>query len=228
MKLDHTGSGPTCVPILVCIESISFTLLVVIRAEVESQKIHPACSLVPITEVNTNQSVDMADRSMAGPQDGGQEHPFRTPKRFITDHNAEGLAVFNTSLPEPIPHKAIENGDRFYLGYTTTTYPAELNDGIDIGKYADFLKSPPGVVLPGGSVLRIVDLRPGGESPMHRTVSIDYGVVLEGEIELVLDSGELRIMKRGDVSVQRGTNHLWRNRSATEWARMLYVLQEAK
>lgn len=63
---------------------------------------------------------------------------------------------------------------------------------------------------------------------MHRTVSLDYGVVLEGEIELVLDSGESRIMKRGDVSVQRGTNHLWKNRSQTEWGRMLYVLQEAK
>ena len=46
---------------------------------------------------------------------------------------------------------------------------------------------------------------------MHRTVSLDYGVVLEGEVELVLDSGETRLMKRGDVSVQRGTNHAWRN-----------------
>ena len=60
---------------------------------------------------------------------------------------------------------------------------------------------------------------------MHRTVSLDYGVVLYGEMELVLDSGETRIMKVGDVSVQRGTNHAWRNTSDTQWARMMYVLQ---
>ena len=63
---------------------------------------------------------------------------------------------------------------------------------------------------------------------MHRTVSLDYGVVLEGEIDLILDSGESRHMKRGDISVQRGTNHAWKNRSETSWARMLYVLQPAE
>ena len=63
---------------------------------------------------------------------------------------------------------------------------------------------------------------------MHRTVSLDYGVVLEGEIELTLDSGDSRVMKRGDISVQRGTEHKWRNMSRTEWGRMLFVSQEAK
>lgn len=153
---------------------------------------------------------------------------LRTPNRFITDHNANGLAVFNTSIPEPIPAQVIGNGDKFYLGYTTTSYPADFTNQSDIATYSSSLSDLPGIVIPGGSVLRIVDIRPGVESPMHRTVSLDYGVVLEGEIELVLDSGESRIMKKGDVSVQRGTNHMWKNRSATEWARMLYVLQEAK
>ena len=60
---------------------------------------------------------------------------------------------------------------------------------------------------------------------MHRTVSLDYGVVLIGEIELILDSGETRLMKAGDICIQRGTMHAWRNTSATEWARMMYVLQ---
>lgn len=62
---------------------------------------------------------------------------------------------------------------------------------------------------------------------MHRTTSLDYGVVLEGEVELILDGGEKRVMKRGDICVQRGTNHAWRNCSETEWSRMLYVLTEA-
>lgn len=66
---------------------------------------------------------------------------------------------------------------------------------------------------------------------MHRTVSLDYGVVIEGEVECMLDSGETKLLKRGDVCVQRGTNHAWRNvskdpktREAT-LGRMLYVLQ---
>lgn len=152
----------------------------------------------------------------------------RQPNRFITDHNDQGLAVFNTSIPEPIPGQTIENGDTFYLTYTTSQTPADISDKADIAAYSEYLSNPPGVVVPGGSVCRIVDICPGGDSPMHRTVSIDYGVVLEGEIELVLDSGESRVMRRGDVSVQRGTNHMWRNRSKTEWGRMLYVLQEAR
>ena len=63
---------------------------------------------------------------------------------------------------------------------------------------------------------------------MHRTVSLDFGVVLEGEVEVVLDSGETRLLKRGDLAIQRGTMHAWHNVSKTEWARMLYFLQESE
>ena len=68
------------------------------------------------------------------------------------------------------------------------------------------------------------DFVPGHLSPMHRTVSLDYGIVLEGEVELILDSGEKRAMKPGDVAIQRGTMHAWRNMSETKPARMIYVL----
>ena len=72
-------------------------------------------------------------------------------------------------------------------------------------------------------------MAPNVISPMHRTVSIDYGVVLEGTVELVLDSGETRVMRRGDVCVQRGTNHAWRNITPNDgWSRMLYVLTPAE
>ena len=76
-------------------------------------------------------------------------------------------------------------------------------------------------------MLRMVDVPPGATSPMHRTVSLDYGVVLEGEVELILDNGESRLLKRGDMAIQRGTIHAWKNVSGEGiWARMLYVLQE--
>ena len=57
---------------------------------------------------------------------------------------------------------------------------------------------------------------------MHRTESIDYGVVIEGEMTLVLDDSEV-LLKPGSVVVQRGTNHAWANRSGRP-CRMLFVL----
>ncbi|HKA45119.1 MAG TPA: cupin domain-containing protein [Burkholderiales bacterium] len=57
---------------------------------------------------------------------------------------------------------------------------------------------------------------------MHRTETVDYAVVLEGEITLLFDEGEVEL-KAGDVVIQRGTSHAWSNRSARN-VKMLYVL----
>jgi len=63
----------------------------------------------------------------------------------------------------------------------------------------------------------------GGRHPfMHRTETVDYAVVLEGEITLLLDEGEVSL-KAGDIVIQRGTNHAWSNRS-NKPVKMLYVL----
>jgi len=63
----------------------------------------------------------------------------------------------------------------------------------------------------------------GGRHPMmHRTETVDYAVVLEGEITLILDEGEVHL-KAGDVVIQRGTSHAWSNRSGKN-VKMLYVL----
>jgi mannose-6-phosphate isomerase-like protein (cupin superfamily) len=61
---------------------------------------------------------------------------------------------------------------------------------------------------------------------MHRTETLDYAVVLEGEITMLLDDSEVHL-KAGDVVIQRGTNHAWSNRSGKP-VRMLYVLIDAK
>ena len=148
--------------------------------------------------------------------------------RVITDHNDEGKAIFSAAIPEPAVWQELVDGARFSLGYATNQFPADLSNETDIKTYSHYLENLPGLAIPGGTVLRYVDMMPGATSPMHRTVSLDYGVVLEGEVELVLDSGEVRLLKRGHVAVQRGTNHAWRNASKTEWARMLYVLQDMK
>lgn len=148
--------------------------------------------------------------------------------RFITDHNKDGKAVFSNRIEEKLQWQELADGARFCLGFTTRKTPVDLSEGRDLADYEKDLENKPGIMIPGGSVLRLVDMRPGALSPMHRTVSLDYGVVLEGEVELVLDSGEVRLMRRGDIAVQRGTNHAWRNASQTNWARMLYVLQESE
>ena len=116
----------------------------------------------------------------------------------------------------------------FSLMYTNSTFPVVMARDEDIKDYESFLSNAPAITIPGGTVCRTVDYPAGFISPMHRTVSCDFGVVLEGEIELLLDSGEMRLLKCGDVAVQRGTNHAWRNTSSETWARMLYVLQAAE
>lgn len=73
--------------------------------------------------------------------------------------------------------------------------------------------------------VQVLFVAPESESVIHRTESLDYGVVLEGTVELELDSGQKRVMNRGDVCVQRATNHAWRNITPGDgWASMMFVL----
>ncbi|KAF2684640.1 cupin domain-containing protein [Lentithecium fluviatile CBS 122367] len=156
------------------------------------------------------------------------ENGLRPAHRYITTHDSNGKTGFSEAVPEPLKWQVLENGARFSLAYATEDYPVNLTDNKDVEMYQKNLADLPGITIPGGTVLRMVDMDPGSISPMHRTISCDYGVVLEGEVELILDSGAKRLMKRGDISIQRGTNHAWRNTSETKWARMLFVLQEAQ
>ncbi|KAK6429095.1 hypothetical protein LTR95_014757 [Oleoguttula sp. CCFEE 5521] len=148
---------------------------------------------------------------------------------YITGHDKSTGA---TTIQEhrPATWKAVDNnGMAFNVGYTTSQFPLDMNDDKDITSHDQKLASGRlGLVSPGGTVLRYVDFAPGFESMMHRTTSLDYGIVLEGAIELILDSGEKQILHRGDSCVQRGTNHAWRNPSDQEWARVVYVLQDAQ
>ncbi|KAJ9643813.1 hypothetical protein H2204_001958 [Knufia peltigerae] len=161
--------------------------------------------------------------------------------RHITTHNSEGKAIFQTpnpddpstsaSTPAPpistIPTWTNFPTSGFGLGYATDALQADFNQDADLEAYYKYLHQHPGVVIQGGSVFRVVDMAPGASSPMHRTVSLDYGVVLEGEIELELDSGERRRLPRGDIFVQRGTAHRWHNTS-DQPARLLAVQLDSK
>jgi quercetin dioxygenase-like cupin family protein len=155
-------------------------------------------------------------------------HTLPKIHRYITGHNKDGKAIFSDKFDDESKMQANSDGIAFALSYTTKGFPVSLDNDKDLDVYKDYLKKPPGLVVSGGTVLRHVDIPPDTLCAMHRTVSLDYGCVLEGEVDLLLDSGEVRTMRRGDVAIQRGTMHQWINRSKTEWTRMLFVLQESK
>lgn len=146
----------------------------------------------------------------------------------ITSHDSAGHAIVESSTPaawSPL----LNNTMAMHVAYTTSEFPVSMSSEADLAAHRNLLAAGTlGLVNPNGTVARIVDFGPATEPLMHRTQSLDYGVVLEGEVEMVLDEGVSRVLRRGDVAVQRGTNHGWRNVSKTEWARMFFVLQDAK
>jgi quercetin dioxygenase-like cupin family protein len=140
-------------------------------------------------------------------------------QRVVTGHDQDGRAAFRSE--DFSPTKMIPTGDAaFLLLWTTEKVPADNNDETD-GRDRDV-----GTTLTGGSAFRIVDMLPGQQSPMHRTNSIDYGIVMKGEIELELEDGRKKTIGENGVIVQRGTNHLWRNAS-DKVCRIAFILIEA-
>ncbi|PPJ57779.1 hypothetical protein CBER1_00252 [Cercospora berteroae] len=131
--------------------------------------------------------------------------PLTPPTVIRTGHDQSGKAIVSDRPPEQATAQVVSNGDAsFYLAYTTQEFPVDMNKDKDVAAYQKYASQPPGLVVSGGTVLRYVDMAPGITSPMHRTVSMDYGIVIAGEMELVLDSGETRLMQPGDVI---GWNH---------------------
>ena len=142
-------------------------------------------------------------------------------RRVVTGHNQEGLAIFTSD--ESFETILIHSGDAAMATiWTTATVPADCNDEID-GRERGV-----GTTLNGGSVIRVVDMLPNASSPMHRTNSIDYGIVISGKIELELDNQVFKTVESGGIIVQRGTIHKWKNPSSDEICRIVFVLTEAK
>ncbi|KAL8397247.1 hypothetical protein RB594_004098 [Gaeumannomyces avenae] len=153
------------------------------------------------------------------------------PTTYLTGHDAAGKAVVHSR--RPVKWTAYDSDQvAMSVAYTTSSFPPDLNGDADVAAHDATLgpdgTSTHGLVRSSGTVLRFVDFAPGNSCMMHRTQSLDYGIVLEGEVESVLDSGEVTRMGRGDVMVQRATMHAWRNPSQTEWARMIFCLQDCK
>ncbi|KIW31451.1 uncharacterized protein PV07_03100 [Cladophialophora immunda] len=145
-------------------------------------------------------------------------------KRLITSHNDAGQAVFHT-VDQGHLKPVLGGVAQYNTVYSTVKTPIDLENEEDICVNEANQDLP--LSIRGGSVCRIVDMEPGGRAPMHRTESVDYGIVIFGEAELILDSGETQLMRPGDVVVQRATKHSWYNPSKENWVRVAFVLLEA-
>lgn len=151
------------------------------------------------------------------------------PRRVVTGHDANGVSVILSDGIVPVHKFMPQDGVGFYEIWATDAMPAPVSP-TESGEVTErSLKVP---AEPNGTKIRINEFFPGhinelgNQSPIHRTESIDYGIVLEGEIYLVLDDSEV-LLKAGDVVVQRGTNHAWANRS-DKVARMAFILVDGQ
>jgi naringenin degradation protein FdeH len=167
-------------------------------------------------------------------------------RRIVTGHDGQGKAVVLGD--GPAPNVKVRAASRLVstLLWVTDETPADMS-----GR-ADRAERSIGVAPPAnGSILRVVDFPPltaagsavdhaavlremgladEGQSDrhpsMHRTRSVDYAIVLAGEIDMLLDDSQVHV-NAGDVLVQQGTNHAWVNNS-TQTCRIAFVLIDAR
>jgi mannose-6-phosphate isomerase-like protein (cupin superfamily) len=174
----------------------------------------------------------------------GQEFELR---RVVTSLDKDGKAI--VLFDGENPHKEVRplRGNVSRALWSTNCAPAQMQGDID--RAAGVKMTSP---TNGGTVFRIIDYPPTKpeqekidvnarmhelkEEPsikglpprhpfMHRTRSVDYAIVLSGEIDMLLDDSEVHL-KAGDVLIQQGTNHAWVNRG-TEVCRIAFVLVDA-
>ena len=140
-------------------------------------------------------------------------------RRVVTGHDAKGRAVVKI---DEVSKNIISSrpGQTACVVWTTESFPVNNTGDTDEG-----LRNV-GTTLKNGTVFRIVEFAPGVAPRNHRTDSIDYAVVVSGEIDMEFDDSLVHL-KAGDVLVQRGTIHNWVNRG-TQPCVMAFILIDAK
>ena len=168
-------------------------------------------------------------------------------RRVITVHDQSGAAVLQSDsitphkyaapggkpvahgiwLTESVPAVAIGVADR-YAGHKGIAPP----NGGTVFTVVDFPPSEPRAATDAAEMQNRIDpehrsskVRPPRHPLMHRTRTVDYGIVISGEIDMLLDEGEIHL-KAGDVLIQQATNHAWVNRG-TDVCRIAFILIDA-
>lgn len=140
-------------------------------------------------------------------------------RRVVTGHDDQGRA--KVLIDETVKNVASQRPGALYsVIWSSEGFPAN-NDGD-----ADPSGKKIGTTISDGTVFRIVSFGPGVAPRNHRTDSIDYAVVMSGEIDMELDVGKVHL-KAGDVLVQRGTIHNWVN-TGSEPCVIAFTLVSAK
>jgi quercetin dioxygenase-like cupin family protein len=143
------------------------------------------------------------------------------PRRVVTGHDEQGKSVFLHDGEPPVASTA-PDGAGFFEIWSTSGAPAPVA-AVEPDPAAGPVVVPPPA---NGTKIRFNSFPPGTVSPVHRTQSVDYGIVIEGEVVLVLDDSETTL-EAGDIAIQRGTSHRWENRSGSV-SRMVFVLVDGQ
>jgi len=131
---------------------------------------------------------------------------------YITTHDGKGQSVYSDKIPAE-PHSHMIPGGKMDLLYSSHQFPPSLATESDVDQFAHDRTHgiEGGICPPGGTAVAIVSFEPNAVSAMHRTMSLDVMVIIEGVLEAHLEGGEVRTLKAGDSMVQRGTMHQWKN-----------------
>lgn len=149
--------------------------------------------------------------------------PPRPVRRVVTGHDENNVAKVLVD-GEATNTRSSQPGRFSTLVWATDATPADVAVGEaveDMG--ARVLGTAPPA---GGTRFTINDIPPGARGAMHRTETLDYVIVLAGELDMEMDDSTVKL-RAGDVMVQRATNHAWINRGQ-EYARVAFVLIDAK
>ncbi|KAI5119783.1 hypothetical protein M0805_009254 [Coniferiporia weirii] len=144
--------------------------------------------------------------------------PFLPIRRVVTGHTPEGKSVVLKDAPvEPHPRgkSAAYYTDLFW---TDANPPDNAVDFNDLAK-----EHSQDLFSTTGSTFLVADTPPGNSTVLHRTVTLDYCIVMHGSVALLLEDDKRVHLKAGDVVVQRGTVHGWLN-EGSDWSRMYAVV----
>jgi quercetin dioxygenase-like cupin family protein len=151
------------------------------------------------------------------------EQNFPPIRRVVTGHDRDNVARVIMDGPATNA-KGGASGATSTLIWSTDSTPADIAIGEDV---EDLGARIIGTAPPAhGTRFAVITFPPGNPGRMHRTETIDYVVVMQGELDMDMDDSTVKL-RAGDVMVQRGTNHAWVNRGK-QIARAAFVLIDAK
>ncbi|CAK7205540.1 hypothetical protein SEUCBS139899_008317 [Sporothrix eucalyptigena] len=144
------------------------------------------------------------------------------PRLVVTAHDKNGTSIFASDGPAGLYRPFGPDSSSFAVFDKRPSVPVNNQEAVAKDELAGIPRT-----TPGGVLFSITNIKPGDVAPMHRTETIDYAVVVSGEIVLSLDNGEETILKAGDYLIQGGANHAWANRG-TETCRIMFVMVSAQ